>query len=87
MSTELATGHISLTVKYGGNAMKQIASDLMGLDKVAARVGDEAGETLASRLLRSSKLDASDVNRSLSGFEKGAKSAGDDAGGFHDSVH
>ena len=79
MSTELASGYISLSVKYG-DAMEQITKDLLGLDKTAKRAGDDAGKSLNKSLSKSMKVDSGDAKRGLSGITNAADDTGKKAG-------
>lgn len=59
---ELASGYLSLTVKYA-DAQKQIAADFAGIKKQAGTAGDDAGEAMSDALVGS--------------VSKGAKKAGE----------
>lgn len=79
MATELASGFINLTVKYA-DGMKQIDSDLRGLQGTATKAGTNAGNALSTSLTRAAKIDSSDAKRALTPFEAAARRTGTDAG-------
>jgi hypothetical protein len=80
VSSPLVSQHIEVTVKYA-SAQKQIANDLLGLDKIAKRAGDDAGSALNQALTRAAQIDATDAKKSFLGFDNAAKSTGKNAGG------
>lgn len=79
MATELASGYISLAVRYG-DGMRQINQDLTGLQRTADQAGTRAGNALSQALSRAARLDDSDVRRSLSPMEAAARRSGNQAG-------
>lgn len=44
MATELATEYVSLTFKYG-NSLRQLNSQIAGIEKTASRSGDKIGKS------------------------------------------
>jgi phage-related minor tail protein len=79
MATELASGFVSLSVRYS-SAMRQINQDFNGLERTAQRAGTDAGNALSTSLSRASRLDANDARRALSPMEQAARRSGSDAG-------
>ncbi|MCG7610340.1 tape measure protein [Mycobacterium sp. CnD-18-1] len=81
MGTKLASGYIDLSVKYSG-AMKQITSDITGLNKTAKSEGGKAGRSYGSSF--SSAMRQGVGNASVTGvfsrFSADAKKSGNAAG-------
>lgn len=61
MATELATEYVSLTFKYG-NSLRQLNSQIAGIEKTASRSGDKIGKSLTDGIARA-KLDTSAMNK------------------------
>ncbi len=81
MSTKLASGYIDLSVKYS-SAQKQIANDIIGLNKTAKKSGDEAGKSYGSSFsaaMRTGMGNAS-IAGAFSRFQGEAKKSGNAAG-------
>lgn len=81
MSTKLASGYIDLSVKYS-SAQKQIANDIIGLNKTAKKSGDEAGKSYGSSFsaaVRTGMGNAS-IAGAFSRFQGEAKKSGNAAG-------
>lgn len=79
MATELATGFISLSVKYR-DGMRQINDDLNGLQGTADRAGTRAGNALSQSMGRAMTLDRSATTRAFTPVEQAARRSGEGAG-------
>lgn len=65
MSTQLAAGHIALSVKYS-SAMSQISKDITGLETAAKKSGDKAGKSISTSLVKGSNEAGTKAGRSWS---------------------
>lgn len=81
MSTKLASGYIDLSVKYS-SAQKQIANDIIGLNKTAAKSGDAAGKSYSGSFSSAMRegVNTSSITGMFSRFQGEAKKSGNAAG-------
>lgn len=64
MAVELASGFISLSVKYG-DAMSKLTKDVTGLERTAKKVGENAGKNLSGGISKGSRKAGDDAAKSL----------------------
>ena len=79
MAAELATGYISLTVKYA-DAMKKINADFQNVSKTAKTAGDKAGKQFSQGVSQSAKQAAKGLDNTFKNTASSAAAAGRSSG-------